>query len=106
MKLLASYKVYLTEKRCKKEFKIQREQEGVVCRNCKNTTHYWKKKQWECKKCGYCTTLKIGTVMHNSKLSFQCWFMAMTLISSTKNLSELRKFKDKLGIIVTNQFGK
>ena len=73
MKLLDFYKIYPTENSCKKEFKIHREQEGIVCKKCKNTTHYWKNKreQWECKNCTYRTSLKSGTVMHNSKLSFQ-----------------------------------
>ena len=38
MKLLDFYKVYPTEKSCKKEFKIHREQAGIVCEKCK--THY------------------------------------------------------------------
>ena len=45
MKLLDFYKVYPTEKSCKKEFKIHREQAGIVCKKCKNTTHYWKNKR-------------------------------------------------------------
>jgi Zn finger protein HypA/HybF involved in hydrogenase expression len=79
MKLLDFYKFYPTENSCKKQFKAYREKVGIVCENCNNTTHYWKKKreQWGCKKCSYRTTLKSGTVIHNSKLSFQHWFMAM-----------------------------
>ena len=85
MKLLNFYKIYSTEKNCKKEFKIQREQEGIICAKCKNTKHYWKKReQWESEKCSYRTILKSDTLMHNSKLSFQRWFMTMTLISNPK----------------------
>jgi DNA-directed RNA polymerase subunit RPC12/RpoP len=99
MKLLDFYKVYPTENSCKKEFKIHREQEGIVCKKCKNTTHYWKNKreQWECKNCAYRTTLKSGTVMHNSKLSFQYWFMAMTLISSTKKSFSAKEVQRQIG---------
>ena len=99
MKLLDFYKIYPTENSCKKEFKIYREQEGIVCNKCKNTTHYWKKKreQWECKKCSYRTTLKSGTVMHNSKLSFQYWFMAMTFITSTKKSFSAKEIQRQIG---------
>jgi hypothetical protein len=99
MKLLDFYKVYPTENSCKKEFKIHREQEGIVCKKCKNTTHYWKNKreQWECKNCAYRTTLKSGTVMHNSKLSFQYWFMAMTLISSTRKSFSAKEAQRQIG---------
>ena len=99
MKLLYFYKIYPTENSCKKEFKIYREQEGIVCNKCKNTTHYWKKKreQWECKKCSYRTTLKSGTVMHNSKLSFQYWFMAMTFITSTKKSFSAKEIQRQIG---------
>ena len=99
MQLLYFHKVYPAEKSCKKEFKIHREQAGIVCKKCKNTTHYWKNKreQWECKNCTYRTSLKSGTVMHNSKLSFQYWFMAMILISSTKKSFSAKEAQRQIG---------
>lgn len=99
MKLLDFYKIYPTEKSCKKEFKAYREREGILCKKCKNTTHYWKNKreQWECKKCSYRTTLKSGTVMHNSKLSFQYWFIAMAFITSTKKSFSAKEIQRQIG---------
>lgn len=99
MKLLDFYKTYPTEKSCKKEFKAYRERKGIICNKCNNTTHYWKKKreQWECKKCSYRTTLKSGTVMHNSKLSFQYWFIAMTFITSTKKSFSAKEIQRQIG---------
>jgi hypothetical protein len=43
-----------------------------------------KREQWECKECGFRTTIKSGTVMENNKLSFQYWFVTMHLLSCTK----------------------
>jgi hypothetical protein len=43
MKLLEFNKKYPTEGSCKIAFKNLREQEGVNCSKCGNTTHYWKK---------------------------------------------------------------
>jgi transposase-like protein len=70
-----------------------------MCKKCKNTTHYWKKKreQWECKKCSYRTTVKSGTVMHNSKLSFQYQFITMLLKTSTKKSLSAKKIQKQIG---------
>lgn len=99
MKILEFYKKYPTEKSCRKAFKQMRENEGVICRKCCGSTHYWKKKreQWQCKKCGSITTLKSGTVMHNSKLSFQYWFIAMHLMTSTKKSFSAKEVQNQIG---------
>jgi hypothetical protein len=99
MKLLDFYKVFPTEESCKQKFKEWRIQEGIVCAKCQNTTHYWKKnrEQWECKRCSYRTTIKSGTVMHNSKLSFQYWFMAMVFITSTKKSFSAKEVQRQIG---------
>ena len=99
MKLLEFYKNFPDEESCKQEFKRYREQEGITCRKCGNTTHYWKKnrEQWECKKCGHRTTLKSGTVMHGSKLPFQYWFIAMHLLTSTKKTFSAKELQRQLG---------
>jgi len=74
------------EETCKEYFRHHREKQGVVCKKCGHTEHYWKqdKQQFECKKCKFRTTLKSGTVLHGSKLPFRYWFMTMHLLTSTK----------------------
>lgn len=99
MKLIEFYKNYPDEESCKQAFKNYREQEGITCKKCGNKTHYWKKnrEQWECKKCAHRTTLKSGTVMHGSHLSFQYWFIAMHLITSTKKTFSAKELQRQLG---------
>ncbi len=99
MKLIEFREHYPDEASCRLTFKQYREEEGIKCKKCGNTTHYWKKKreQWECKKCGYRTTLKSGTVMQNSKLPFQYWFIAMHLITSTKKTFSAKELQRQLG---------
>ena len=99
MKLIDFYKNYPDEASCKLEFKRYREQEGITCMKCGNTSHYWKKnrEQWECKKCSHRTTLKSGTVMHNSKLPFQYWFIAMHLLTSTKKTFSAKEVQRQIG---------
>ncbi len=99
MKLIEFNQHFPTEESCKVAFKEYREREGIVCKKCGNTTHYWKKnrEQWECKKCHHRTTLKSGTVMQNSKLPFQYWFIAMHLITSTKKSFSAKEVQRQIG---------
>lgn len=99
MNLLDFNKYYPDEASCKSAFKSQRLSEGVVCKKCNHTSHYWKKKkeQWECKSCSYRTTLKSGTVMENSKLPYQYWFVAMHLLTSTKKSFSAKEIQRQLG---------
>ena len=99
MKLIEFNQHFPTEESCKVAFKEYREREGIVCKKCGNTTHYWKKnrEQWECKKCHHRTTLKSGTVMQNSKLPFQYWFVAMHLITSTKKSFSAKEVQRQIG---------
>ncbi len=52
---------------CKLHFRLQREQQGVICKHCGCAKHYWlqKKWQWQCSACGFRTTLRSGTIMEN-----------------------------------------
>jgi transposase-like protein len=86
MYLLKQLEKYSNEANCKEEFKKLREQTGITCKKCKNTDHYWLsgKSQWQCKKCKFRTTLKSGTIMQNSKMSFRRWFQVSVMMSATK----------------------
>lgn len=79
---------YPDEQSCKKEFKQYRLTEGITCKKCAGKEHYWlaAKEQFQCKNnsCRFRTSLKSGTVMENSKLSFQYWFIAMHLMTASK----------------------
>lgn len=99
MKLIEFFKHYPDEESCKIAFKSYRLQEGVTCKKCGSTSHYWKKnrEQWECKSCKHRTTLKSGTVMQSSKLPYQYWFIAMHLITSTKKSFSAKEIQRQIG---------
>jgi transposase-like protein len=99
MKILDFYKEFPTEQSCKIKFFEERKSKGITCKKCGNDSHYWKKKreQWECKSCHYRTTLKSGTVMENSKLSYLTWFIAMHLITSTTKSFSAKEVQKQLG---------
>jgi hypothetical protein len=73
MTLLEFNKTFKTEKSCRLHFKKVRDKEGVICKKCKYTDHYWLqyKEQYQCKACGFRTILRSGTVMEDSKLPFK-----------------------------------
>lgn len=99
MRILDFFKRFPDEESCKQEFIQFRLSVGVKCKRCKSTNHYWKKKreQWECKTCAFRTTIKSGTVMENSKLSYQYWFVAMHLLSCTKKSFSAKEIQRELG---------
>lgn len=99
MRILEFYNKYPTEERCKEKFKEYRLKEGIRCTRCKGTQHYWKKnrEEWECKKCSRRITLKSGTVMENSKLPYQYWFIAMHLLTCTKKSFSAKEVQRELG---------
>ena len=86
MTILEFSKKFPTEKSCRVHFKGVRDKTGVVCKKCQHTHHYWlqNKEQYQCKSCGFRTTLRSGTVMEDSKMPFMKWYMAMIFMSATK----------------------
>jgi hypothetical protein len=88
-----------TELACKVHFKQQREKEGVICKKCGNSDHYWlkAKDQWQCKACEFRTTLKSGSIMEGSKVDFHTWYKAMAFMTFSKktiSASELQRQLD------------
>jgi DNA-directed RNA polymerase subunit RPC12/RpoP len=99
MRILDFYKDFPDEISCKEKFKELRLQQGIRCKKCGGTEHYWKKnrEQWECKNCTHRTTLKSGTVMENSKLPYLYWFIAMHLLTCTKKSFSAKEVQRELG---------
>ena len=86
MQLVKIFTKFSTEQKAKKAFKAQRDKQGVICKKCSCTEHYWKrdKEQYECKNCRFRTTLRSGTLLESSKMPYQYWMIAMALATATK----------------------
>jgi hypothetical protein len=99
MKILDFFNKYPDENSCKLAFKAHREEYGVICEKCKTTKHYWLKNKelYECKSCGFRMSLKSGTLLENSKLPYQYWFIAMHLMTATKKTISALEMKSQLG---------
>ena len=84
------------EASCIDFIKEQRSQQGVICKKCTGSRHYWleNKHSFQCASCGFRTSIKSGTVMENSNLPIRIWMMTITFITATKkgfSASELQK---------------
>jgi hypothetical protein len=99
MKLSEIFRRYSNEQKSKLAFKEWRDKQGVCCKKCQGTEHYWKQDKWqyECKNCGFRTTLRSGTVMEASKMPYQSWMIAIALISATKKSFSALEIQRQLG---------
>lgn len=86
MTILEFMEKFADEESCKEYFRDIRMKEGVMCKKCECKKHYWLASKWQfqCSQCSFRTTLKSGTVMENSRLSFRTWFLVMLFMTSTK----------------------
>jgi len=87
------------ENSCRMHFKGISEQQGIICKKCGCTKHYWlhKKWQWQCSECRFRTTIRSGSMMENAKLPFRKWYLAMAFMSFSKkgiSATELQKQLD------------
>lgn len=91
---------YPDEHSCRMDFKEKREQCGLVCPKCSETKHYWLSTlyQWKCASCGSRTTLRSGTLMHDSKLPVRTWYLCMALMTHTKKAISSHEMQRQLGM--------
>ena len=96
-----SFGVHFTdEESCRLHFKEQRDKEGVVCHRCGSIDHYWLKNKWsyQCKSCKARMSLRSGTIMESSKLSFMSWYKTIFLLSTTKKGFSSKEIQRQLGL--------
>lgn len=101
MRLIDFKDNYPDELTCKMVFKELRDSVGVVCKNCKGNKHRWleKKQMYQCENtvCNFRTSLKSGTVMENSKMSYFNWFLVEHLLTSTSNNFSALEIQKQVG---------
>tara|TARA_B100002003_G_scaffold228569_1_gene237046 strand:+ start:689 stop:1594 length:906 start_codon:yes stop_codon:yes gene_type:complete len=88
-----------SEEACRMHFKEQRDKIGVICK-CGGREHFWIKSRWsyECKQCRSRISLRSGTIMQSSKLSFLTWYKTMFLMSATKKGFSSKEIQTQLGL--------
>ncbi|HLS11659.1 MAG TPA: IS1595 family transposase [Flavobacteriaceae bacterium] len=88
-----------SEEACRLHFKEQRDKQGVVCK-CGHAEFYWIKSRWsyECKECRSRISLRSGTIMQSSNLSFMTWYKTMFLMTATKKGFSTKEIQRQLGM--------
>jgi hypothetical protein len=88
-----------SEESCRLHFKEERDKTGVQCK-CGSKEHFWIKSRWsyECKKCSSRISLRSGTIMQSSNLSFLVWYKTMFLLTATKKGFSSKEIQKKLGL--------
>jgi hypothetical protein len=84
---------------CKEYIRDIRMKEGVTCKKCECTKYYWLKGKWQFQfsSYGFRTTLKSGTVMENSSLSYKKWLLIMLFMTCTKKGVSACEMQRQLG---------
>lgn len=90
---------FSSEEACILHFKKERDKIGVSCK-CGKTDFFWIKSRlsYECKSCKKRITLRSGTIMENSNLSFLVWYKAIFLMSATKKGFSAKEMQKQLGL--------
>jgi len=87
MNLLKFIHKFPTEEKCLRTFVNYRLERGITCKHCnKKTKHCFVKaqKRFQCSQCRKRSSYKVGTMMENSKIGIQVWFMLIHLMTSIK----------------------
>jgi len=99
MKIQDFFKKFPDEASCKAHFKAERDKQGVVCKRCGGITHYWisTREQYQCKSCKFRTTLRSGTLLHNTQLPYYYWYFSIMILTSTKKSFSALEVQRQLG---------
>lgn len=78
---------YGTEEQCISALTALRWPEGFSCPRCESTHHCFlkKRKHYQCASCHHQVSLTAGTIFHSTKLPLTKWFLAMYLMTQSKN---------------------
>ena len=94
--------LYGTEAQCEAAVEQARWPKGFVCPSCAGSarTSFMRKglRYWQCRGCGAQCSLISGTLFEATKLPLSRWFLAMQLLSQSKNNVSALELKRQLGV--------
>lgn len=95
-------KRYGTERRCERALESARWPNGFCCPHCSDTHASCfvreGRRYWQCCRCRTQTTVTAGTIFDSSKLPLTTWFLAMHLLTQSKNNVSALELKRHLGV--------
>ena len=91
---------YGTEQKCRETLFKLRWAKGFICPRCDNKTYCQikRKKLLQCHRCHHQTSLTAGTIFHSSHLPLRLWFLAIFLLTQSKNGISALELSKQLGI--------
>ena len=91
---------YGTEEQCMDALFRWRWPNGFVCPRCEHTGygHVQSRALYQCHGCRYQVSLTAGTILASTKLALRTWFMAMYLMTQTKNGISALELSRQLGV--------
>ena len=100
LSLAEFYRHYGTEDQCHAALIKMRWPDGFACPQCKSKQHSWSpaRNHFQCSDCRRQTSAKAGTIFHQSKTPLTKWFLAMHLLTQSKNNVCALELKRHLGV--------
>ena len=80
-------RLYGTEEQCHAALVVMRWPDGFACPNCGEHRHSYcrPKRLFQCRACRLQTSVRAGTIFHKSRTPLTKWFLAMHLLTCSKN---------------------
>lgn len=95
-------KQYGSQQQCEVALESSRWPNGFVCPKCQETRHSIHlrsgRKIFQCVRCRHQTSLTSGTIFDSSKLPLTIWFLALYLLTQTKNNVSALELSRHLGV--------
>ena len=91
---------YGTEEQCTEALFRSRWPNGFVCPKCVHTEHWRLQSRalYQCRGCRHQVSLTAGTILDSTKLLLRTWFLAMYLMTQTKNGISALELSRQLGV--------
>lgn len=93
---------YGTEAQCEAALIASRWPDGFICPDCGVADHSWFQRDgrqyWQCSVCRHQFSVTSGTVFDSTRLALTQWFMAMHLLTQSKNNVAALELKRHLGV--------
>lgn len=91
-----------SEAQCEEAVERMRWPEGFRCPCCGDSRHTVfvrdSRRYWQCVRCRHQTSLRAGTIFENTKLPLTTWFLAIYLLSQSKNNVSALELRRILGV--------
>jgi transposase-like protein len=102
LSMFAFLERYGTEEKCESALAAARWPKGFVCPHC-SSDKAWSFRRGrqpyrECASCGYQCSMLVGTMFQATKVPLRCWFLAMQLLTQSKNNVAALELRRQLGV--------